>query len=56
MFFFLSERELKNVLRDMLTRAGMDSYRHRPWGGKKEEFRDWTSYAQEQLLSGSVNK
>ena len=29
-FFFFSERELKKVLRDTLTRAGMDSYRQRP--------------------------
>ena len=30
MFFFLSERELKKVLRDTLMRAGKDSYRQRP--------------------------
>ena len=29
LFFFL-EREQKSVLRDTLTRAGMDSYRQRP--------------------------
>ena len=28
--FFLSERELKKVWRDTLTRAGMNSYRQRP--------------------------
>ena len=56
--FFFSERELKKVLRDTMTRAGMGqafsdhthaSYLARPgsdpvWGGKKGEFRDWTTY------------